>query len=255
MITFNETRHLETLKCYYNEPLDVFVFQCAGKKITVQYATPDQIASIFHKARVKDDTLPRSGREKTYAEMVAAVINGTDQVNYLWSPDVDVFFAACEKLVQSRIGRQTMPNFNEGETPMIILEKRIDRTGRHERPMNFREASNLPALAKGVTSLSANRFVPLARQDTIFSTLQSYGLDPYINKMRNVVCPVPTMQDGAAILQDIYTKFGLRGSVVITYEGLTKVYFDPAVKPDSAPAIAYAKATGLPPPNPRRYLA
>ena len=117
------------------------------------------------------------------------------------------------------------------------------------------EAGNLPALAKGVTSLSTNKFMPLARQNTIFDTLQSYGLDPYLNKLRNVVCPVPTMQDGAAILQDIYTKFGVRGSVVITYEGNTKVYFDPTVKPEMAPAIAYAKAMGIAPPSPTKYLA
>jgi hypothetical protein len=117
------------------------------------------------------------------------------------------------------------------------------------------EANNLPALAKGVTSLSTNKYMPLARQDTIFSTLQGYGLDPYINKLRNIVCPVPTMQDGAAILQDIYTKFGVKGSVVITFEGNTKIYFDPAVKPDRAPAIAYANAMGIAPPNPTKYLA
>jgi hypothetical protein len=111
MIIFQETRHLETLKCYYNEPMDVFVFQCAGKKITIQYASPEQIASIFRKARVKDDsTEPRSVRGKTYLEIVAAIINGTDQTNYLWNTDVDIFFTACEALVQSRIGQMVMPN-------------------------------------------------------------------------------------------------------------------------------------------------
>jgi hypothetical protein len=116
------------------------------------------------------------------------------------------------------------------------------------------EAGNLPALAKGVGALSTNKFMSLTRQDTIFSTLQGYGLDPYINKLHNVVCPVPTMQDGAAVLQDIYAKFGVKGSVVITFEGNTKIYFDPSVKPDSAPALAYAKAMGIAPPNPRKYL-
>jgi hypothetical protein len=97
MVILKEARHLETLKCYYNEPMDVFVFQCAGKKTTIQYASPKQIASIFRKAQVKDEsTEPRSVRGKTYLEMVAAIIDGTDQLNYLWSTDVDVFFAACE---------------------------------------------------------------------------------------------------------------------------------------------------------------
>jgi len=105
MVRILESRRLETLKCYYNEPLDVFVFHCAGKKITIQYATPEQIASIFRKAQVKDETLPRSGREKTYLEMVAAVIDGSDQENFLWSNEVDTFFNACEELRQSRIGK------------------------------------------------------------------------------------------------------------------------------------------------------
>jgi hypothetical protein len=105
MVQILESRHLETLKCYYNEPLDVFVFHCAGKKITIQYASPEQIASIFRRAKVKDETLPRSGREKTYIEMVAAIIDGSDQENFLWSNEVDIFFNACEELRQSRIGK------------------------------------------------------------------------------------------------------------------------------------------------------
>jgi hypothetical protein len=110
MVIFREARHLETLNCYYNEPMDVFVFQCAGKKITIQYASPEQIASVFKKAQVKDEsTEPRSARGKTYPEMVAAVISGADRTNYLWSTDVDVFFAACEALVNSRVGQYTEP--------------------------------------------------------------------------------------------------------------------------------------------------
>jgi hypothetical protein len=111
MVIIQEARHLETLKCYYNESMDVFIFHCAGKKITIQYASPEQIASVFRKAQVKDEsTEPRSARGKTYLEMVASVIDGTDQTNYLWSTDVDVFFTACEALVQSRIGQQVKPN-------------------------------------------------------------------------------------------------------------------------------------------------
>jgi hypothetical protein len=111
MIIIQEARHLETLKCYYNEPMDVFIFHCAGKKITIQYASPEQIASVFRKAQVKDEqTMPHSARGKTYLEMVAAVIDGTDQTNYLWSTDVDIFFAACEELRQSRIGKIAQPS-------------------------------------------------------------------------------------------------------------------------------------------------
>jgi hypothetical protein len=111
MTIFKEARHLETLKCYYNESMDVFIFCCAGKKITIQYASPEQIASVFRKAQVKDEsTEPRSIRGKTYLEMVASVIDGTDQTNYLWSTCADTFFAACEALVQSRVGQQVKPN-------------------------------------------------------------------------------------------------------------------------------------------------
>jgi hypothetical protein len=106
MVIIQEARHLETLKCFYNEPMDVFVFQCAGKKITIQYASPEQIATIFRKAQVKDEhTEPLSARGKTYLQMVASVIDGTDQTNYLWSTDVDTFFNTCEELRQSRIGK------------------------------------------------------------------------------------------------------------------------------------------------------
>lgn len=111
MVIFKEARHLETLKCYYNEPMDCFIFHCAGKKVTIQYASPEQIASVFRKAQVKDEeTTPRSTRGKTYLEMVAAVIDGTDRTNFLWSTHVDIFFAACEELVQSRVGKVVQPN-------------------------------------------------------------------------------------------------------------------------------------------------
>jgi len=108
MVIVREARRLETLKCYYNKSLDVFVFHCAEKKITIQYASPQQIVAIFKKAQVKDDdTEPKSVRGKTYLEMVEAIINGTDHINYLWSTDVDTFFTACEELRQSRIGKRT----------------------------------------------------------------------------------------------------------------------------------------------------
>ena len=110
MIIVKEARHLETLKCFYNEPMDVFIFHCAGKKITIQYASPEQIARVFRIARVKDEhTEPHSARGKTYLDMVAAVIDGSDTENYLWSNDVDLFFNACEELRQSRIGQAPLP--------------------------------------------------------------------------------------------------------------------------------------------------
>jgi len=103
MVRIFESRHLETLKCYYNEPLDVFVFHCAGKKITIQYASPEQIASIFRKAHVKDSSLPLSGREKTYIEMVAGIIDGSDTECAIWSNYIDFFFETADNLRRSRI--------------------------------------------------------------------------------------------------------------------------------------------------------
>ena len=106
MIILKEARHLEVLTCYYNEPMDVFVFNCSGKKITIQYASPEQISSVFRKAQVKDEaTEPRSARGKTYLEMVSSVIDGSSNTNYIWSNNVDIFFNACEELRQSRIGK------------------------------------------------------------------------------------------------------------------------------------------------------
>jgi hypothetical protein len=113
----------------------------------------------------------------------------------------------------------------------------------------FKETSNLPALAKvtGVAKLS--QYTQVARQDTIFNTLREMGLDPYINKMRNVVCEAPSMQEAPAIMQTIYAQFGVKSSVTITWEGKTKIYWDPKTPVDKAPALAYAKQAGLPPPN------
>jgi hypothetical protein len=145
------------------------------------------------------------------------------------------------------IEKKRAPNIR----PAYLTEARR----RSIRQAGLLESSNLPALAKGVSALSTNKFISMARQDTLFDTLQSYGLKPYINKMQNIVCPVDSMQDGAALMQDIYLKFGVRSSVVITYEGLTKIYVDPKTPVDQKVALDYANAVGLPPPNPRKYLA
>ena len=123
MIVFKEARHLEVLKCFYNEAMDVFVFHCAGKKITIQYASPEQIATIFRKAQVKDEhpDSPRSHREKTYLEMVAAVIDGSDQTNHIWSSEIGNFFNACEDIRQSRIGK--VPPAPITEATSLLQEK------------------------------------------------------------------------------------------------------------------------------------
>jgi len=53
----------------------------------------------------------------------------------------------------------------------------------------------------------------------------------------------------------IYAQFGIRSTLTITWDGQGKVYLDPKTPIEQAPMLAYAKAAGLPPVNPRRYLA
>jgi hypothetical protein len=136
----------------------------------------------------------------------------------------------------------------------VLANQIPERWAKECHRLYFKETSNLPAIAKGVHALSSNKYMSMTRQDTIFSTLQGYGLSPYINKMNNIVCPVPSMEDGAMLMQDIFNKWGVKSSVVITYEGQTKIYIDPKVKPNMKVAIAYANAVGVPPPNPNRYF-
>ncbi|MDR2407358.1 MAG: hypothetical protein LBE13_04500 [Bacteroidales bacterium] len=59
--------------------MDVYVFTCEGKKITLQYMTDEQIIKLFKTAKLKDKSSePRSAREKTYAEMVTGIKDGSD---------------------------------------------------------------------------------------------------------------------------------------------------------------------------------
>jgi hypothetical protein len=86
--------------------MDVYVFSCGGKKITLQYITDEQIGKLFKKAQVKDtESEPRSAREKTYAEMVAGIKDGSDTECWIWSNMIEVFFSAADDLRRSRIGR------------------------------------------------------------------------------------------------------------------------------------------------------
>jgi 3D (Asp-Asp-Asp) domain-containing protein len=104
MIIMQEARSLILIKGYYNASLDVYVFTCEGKKITLQYMTDEQIAKLFQKAQVKDSSLPRSGREKTYLEMVAGIKDGSDTECAIWTNYIDIFFETADNLRKSRIG-------------------------------------------------------------------------------------------------------------------------------------------------------
>jgi hypothetical protein len=117
------------------------------------------------------------------------------------------------------------------------------------------EASNLPAIAKAAGVAANPKITSVVRQDTIFATIQAMGLPVKINAMRNVVAEVPDMPTAGAVLQTIYNQFGIKGSFMVTWEGKGKIYFDPKTPVETPVALAYAKATGLPPPNPRKYLA
>jgi hypothetical protein len=106
MIVMREARKLILIKGYYNASLDVYVFTCEGKKITLQYMTDEQIAKLFKIAKLKDTSSdPRSAREKTYIEMVAGIKDGSDTECWIWSNMIDTFFFLADDLRRIRIGR------------------------------------------------------------------------------------------------------------------------------------------------------
>jgi hypothetical protein len=143
---------------------------------------------------------------------------------------------------------------------MIILREKKSRVPPvkaiyREGLLSFREASNLPAIAK-IAGIATNpRITSIVRQDTIFSTCQAMGLPVKVNAMKNVVAEVPDMQTAGSVLSTIYQMFGVKGSFMLTWDGKGKLYWAPDVPIDQAPVLVYAKAAGLPPPNPCRYLA
>jgi hypothetical protein len=106
MLIMRESRKLVLVKGYYNASMDVYVFSCEGKKITLQYITDEQIARLFRTAQLKDTaSSPRSSREKTYAEMVVGIKDGSDTECWIWSNMINLFFSAADDLRRSRIGR------------------------------------------------------------------------------------------------------------------------------------------------------
>jgi hypothetical protein len=105
MVIMREVRSLVLLKGYYNASLDVYVFTCEGKKITLQYMTDEQIIKLFKTTKLKDTSSePRSAREKTYAEMVAGIKDGSDTECWIWSSMINLFFSTADDLRRSRIG-------------------------------------------------------------------------------------------------------------------------------------------------------
>jgi hypothetical protein len=135
--------------------------------------------------------------------------------------------------------------------PVYLTEaqlKAIKQAGLHE-------ANNLPAIAKAAGIATNPKITSVVRQDTIFNTLQAMGLPVKVNAMNNVVAEVQDMPTAGAVLKTIYNQFGVKGSFMVTWEGKGKIYFDPKTPVETPIALAYAKATGLPPPNPRHYLA
>jgi len=144
---------------------------------------------------------------------------------------------------------------------MIIITERKQTTPPvkaiyREGLINFRETSNLPAIAK-LGGVSTNpKITNVVRQDTIFNTLQAMGLNPYVNKLNNIVAEVKNSADGSAVASTIYQQFGVKCSFVLPWDGSDlKLYWAPDATVDKKVALAYAKAAGLPPPNPRKYLA
>lgn len=135
--------------------------------------------------------------------------------------------------------------------PVYLTEAQI----RAIKKTGLLESSNLPAIAKAAGIATNPRITSVVRQDTILSTIQAMGLPVKINAMKNVVAEVPDMPTAGSVLQTIYTQFGVKGSFMVTWEGKGKLYFDPKTPIESSVALAYAKAVGLPPINPKKYLA
>jgi hypothetical protein len=135
--------------------------------------------------------------------------------------------------------------------PIYLTEAQI----RAIKKAGLLEASNLPAIAKAVGVAVNPKITSVVRQDTIYNTIQAMGLPVKINAMNNVVASVKDMPTAGAVLQTIYNQFGVKGSFMVTWDGQGKIYFDPKTPVETPVALAYAKATGLPPPNPRKYLA
>jgi hypothetical protein len=135
--------------------------------------------------------------------------------------------------------------------PIYLTEAQISAI----KKAGLLEASNLPAIAK-MGGVSTNpKITSVARGSTIFSTVQAMGLPVKINKMNNVVAEAPDGPTASAVMSTIYQMFGVKSSIMLTWEGTCKIYWSPETKPDTAPMLAYSKATGLPPPNSRKYLA
>jgi hypothetical protein len=118
------------------------------------------------------------------------------------------------------------------------------------------EASNLPVIAQ-INGVSTNpKITTVVRQDTIYDTVKAMGVPVKINAMKNVVATVQDSQTGSAVASTIYQQFGVKCTFTLPWDGSgMKLYWSPDTPPEKAPALAYAKATGLPPPNPRKYLA
>jgi hypothetical protein len=144
----------------------------------------------------------------------------------------------------------------ENKKPSVVKPLYLTETQhRAIKQAGLLEANNLPAIAKAAGVATNPKITSVVRQDTIFNTIQAMGLPVKINAMHNVVAEVPDMPTAGAVLQTIYSQFGVKGSFMVTWEGKGKIYFDPKTPIETPIALAYAKATGLPPPNPRKYLA
>jgi len=142
---------------------------------------------------------------------------------------------------------------------MVILTEKKEKSIPvlyREGLINLNEASNLPVIAK-LGGVSTNpKITSVVRQDTIYDTVKAMGLPVKINAMKNVVAEVNDSATGSAVAATIFSQFGVKCSFVLPWDGSgMKLYWSPDTKPDTAPMLAYAKAAGLPPPNPRRYLA
>jgi hypothetical protein len=134
-------------------------------------------------------------------------------------------------------------------------EASAGKTLYREGLLNFKETNNLPVIAK-LGGISTNpKITAVVRKDTIFDTVKAMGLPVKINAMKNVVAEAPDSPTASAVASTIYQQFGVKCTFTLTWEGNMKLYWAPDTPVEQTPALAYAKVAGLPPPNPRKYLA
>jgi hypothetical protein len=71
------------------------------RKINVSFrdASADDIAKLFLKSKVRDNASePRSRKGTTYRQIVDDILSGEDRISWIWSNQLQVFFATSKEM-------------------------------------------------------------------------------------------------------------------------------------------------------------